>query len=187
MANTVTNVTAGKPKVGGAISVAPLGTTLPTDATTALASAFTSLGYCSEDGLTNENTRTSNDIKAWGGDIVLSIQDEKTDNFSFTLIESLNVDVLKQFYGENNVSGSLSAGITINVNSTELVEHAWVIEMVMRGNAVKRIVIPSGKITSTEEITYTDDEVSGLGVTITAYPDASGNTHYEYIKAAAST
>lgn len=187
MANTATNVTAGKPKVGGAISVAALGTTLPTDASTALAAGFTSLGYCSEDGLTNANTRSSTDIKAWGGDIVLSVQDEKTDTFSFTLIEALNVDVLKQFYGASNVSGSLAAGITVNVNSNELTEQSWVIEMVMRGNAVKRIVIPAGKITATEDINYTDNEVSGLGVTITAYPDSSGNTHYEYIKAAAST
>lgn len=183
---TATNVTAGKPKVGGAISVAPLGTTAPTDATSSL-TGFTNLGYCSDEGLTNANTRNSTDIKAWGGDIVLSIQDEKTDTFSMTLIEALNVDVLKAYFGSENVSGTLANGITVNVNGKELVEQVWVIDMVLRGNAVKRIVIPSGKITATEDISYTDSEVSGLGITITAYPDANGNTHYEYIKAASST
>ena len=36
------NVTAGKPAVGGAIKSAPIGTVLPTDATTALDEAFKS-------------------------------------------------------------------------------------------------------------------------------------------------
>ncbi len=182
---TVSEVTAGKPKIGGAISVAPVGTALPTDAVTALNEAFQNLGYCTEDGLTNANSRSSTDIKAWGGDIILSVQDEKTDTFSFSMAQSMNVNVLKQFYGADNVSGSLSAGIVVNANSKELPEQSWVIDMILRDGALKRIVIPSGKITATEDITYADTEVVGLGVTVTAYPDANGNTHYEYIKASA--
>ena len=47
MANA-SNVTTGKPKKGGAIFRAPAGTTLPTDATTALNEKFVCLGYCGE-------------------------------------------------------------------------------------------------------------------------------------------
>lgn len=182
MANTVSNVSAGKPAVGGAIYVAAKGTTLPTDATTALASTFKCLGYCSEDGLTNDNTPETDNIKAWGGDTVLTIQTSKEDTFGYTLLEVLNTDVLKFIYGDGNVTGDLTTGITITANSTEAAEHVIVIDMILREEAVKRIVIPDGKVSEVGTITYADDDAIGYETTVTCMPDASGNTHYEYIQ-----
>lgn len=181
-----TNVAAGKPKLAGAISFGATTLTLPTSASATLDAGFVSLGYCSEDGLTNAQDRSSTDIKAWGGDIVLSVQDEKTDTFSFTLIESLNTNAMKAYFGDDNVTGDLATGITIKANSKELPEKAWVVDMILRG-ALKRIVIPCGKVTTTESITYTDGEAVGLGITVAAYPDSAGNTHYEYVKTISST
>lgn len=184
MAQTVTNVTAGKPAVAGGLYKAPTGTTLPTDATTALAAAFKALGYSSEDGLTNGVTRETEDIKAWGGDIVLVPQTSYKETFKITLIEALNPDVLSVVHGSTNVSGTLATGITVSKNSKELDEAIYVVDMIMRNNALKRIVIPKGKVTEVAEVTYKDNEVVGYEVTIQAFPDASGNSSYEYIKAA---
>lgn len=178
------NVTAAKPKVGGAIYAAPVGTTLPTDATTALDAAFKELGYVSEDGVTNSNSPESDVVKAWGGDTVITLLTSKDDTFAFTLIEALNLDVLKLVYGETNVTGSLAAGITIVANSKDLEDHAIVIEMVLKGGVLKRVVIPQAKVSEIGDIVYSDSDAVGYETTLRCYNDAAGNTHYEYIKSA---
>lgn len=183
---TTGNVSAAKPATGGALSVGATSLTLPTATGTSLASGFTNLGYISEDGLSNETTHDTEEIKAWGGDTVLRPQTGFTDTFKVTLIETMNVDVLKEVFGSGNVSGTLSTGIAVSVDSSESVERAWVCDMIMRNNAAKRVVIPKGRITEVGEVSYKDSEAVGYEITITAFPDSSGKTHYEYIKAAAS-
>lgn len=181
MAQTVSNVSTGKPGVSGGVYVADSGTSLPASVNASL-SSFTALGYVSEDGLTNSNSPESDTGKAWGGDIVITYQTEKPDTFQFTLIESKNVDVLEVIYGEDNVSGTLSSGVAISANADEAVEHAWVFDMIMRNDTYKRICVPAGKIIELGDIVYKDDELVGYDVTIQAFPDSSGNTHYEYIQ-----
>ena len=180
------NVSAGKPKVTGAIFIAPVGTTLPTDSTTALATAFVELGYASDAGVVNSESRETETIKAWGGDTVLKPFTGKEDTFQFTLIEALNVNALKLVYGDSNVTGDLTNGITIKSAAEDLDYHSFVIEMVLNG-AIKRIVIPSAKVTEVGDITYADGETIGYDTTLSAVPDAAGGTHYEYIKAVSNS
>ncbi|EKF50908.1 hypothetical protein [Lactococcus garvieae] len=174
------NVTTAKPKIDGAIYSAPKGTTLPTDAKKILDPAFKPLGYVSEDGLTNSNSASSDSIKAWGGDTVATVQTGKEDTFSYTLIEALNINVLKEVYGDDNVSGTLETGITVKANSKELLEHPVVIDMILRDGIFKRIVIPLGKVSEVGDISYTDADAVGFELTLSALPDENGDTHIDY-------
>jgi len=161
------NVSTAKPKIEGAIYTAPLGTTLPTDAITKLAAEFKGLGYISEDGLVNTNTPDSDSIKAWGGDTVAVVQKGKEDTFQYTLIEAMNVDVLKEIYGTDNVTGNLETGISIESNSQEYEPHILIFDMILKGGVLKRIVIPNGTISEVGDITYGDEDAVGYETTLT--------------------
>ena len=75
------NVSASKPKTGGAIFRAPLGTALPKTYAEQLDTAFKNLGYVSEDGIVNGNSPSGDKVRAWGGSTVLNYMDDKPDTF----------------------------------------------------------------------------------------------------------
>lgn len=184
-----TKVTAGKPKVGGAIFRAPLGTDLPESATETLDTAFAELGYISDAGLRNNNSPESDTVKAWGGATVLNVQNGKDDTFGFVLIEATNMDALKTVYGDANVT-TIAVGtgtsdahneIKVTANAQEQEPCSFVIDMVLKGGAFKRIVIPNASVTAVGEIVYSDSDPVGYDTTISAVPDDDENTHYEYI------
>lgn len=178
----IANVSVGKPKIGGAVYRAPIGTKLPADAEGTLDAAFKGLGYISDAGMVNSNSPETESVKAWGGDQVLSYQTGKPDTFQFTLIEAMNLEVLKMVYGNDNVTGTLADGITVKANSQEQEECVYVVDMILKNNTLKRVVIPNGKVTAVGDITYADTAAIGYQTTITAAPDADENTHYEYMK-----
>lgn len=185
-ANSAEKVTAGKPRVGGAVYRAEKGTALPTDAVTALTAEYKCLGYCSEDGLSNANDNSSDKVSAWGGDVVLNMLTAGADTFSLTLIETLNEDVIKTVYGSDNVTKSESGDITIAVNGGSDEEAVYVFELILKNKALKRIVVPCAKVTNLSEIKYVDKDAVGYGITLTATNDDKGNSHYEYIHIASA-
>lgn len=181
MANNSSNVSFGKPKVTGGFYYAPAGTPVPTDATTALNNKFVSVGYISEDGLVNTVSTDKEEVKAWGGDVVATTQTSFSDTFAINLLET-DVNSLKLYFGDGNVTADAGGKLTIKMNSAELPEVVGVAEIAMTGGRIKRIVIPHAKISDRSgDITYTDGDAISYPVNITALPDASGNTHVEYI------
>lgn len=177
--NNPENVSVGKPMADGAVFAAPAGTALPTDCKTALASDFKCLGLISEDGVSNEIETDSEEIKAWGGDVVLNPQTSRVEKYTFTMIET-NEQSLKVVFGDTNVTKTAD-GFSVVHNGKEREERVYVIETIMSNGNIKRQVIPRGKVSEIGEIVYKDDEAIGYETTITALLDTAGNTAYEYI------
>lgn len=179
-------VTSAKPPVGGAISTAPLGSTLPTTADSTIDTAFKKLGYVSDAGIARAIELDTETVRAWGGDVVLVLHNGKVETFHFTALDAHSADVLKLAFNDENVAGTdLASGITVSSNNKEPVGHAFVVDMLEAGDTLHRIVIPNGVLTSLENITYVDTGAEGYGITITAIADSAGNTAYDYFKTAA--
>lgn len=178
--NDANNVSVGKPNVGGAIFVAPLGTAVPTDASTPLDPAFVNLGFASDAGVTKSNSVTNQSITAWGGTEVINSQTAYSETYAFTLIESQRIEALKLAYGDKNVVGTVASGITVKHNSQEKPKLCFAIEVLLSNGNIQRIVIPQGKVTQLGDVVYQDGAVIPYPITISALPDDAENSSYDY-------
>lgn len=154
--------------------------TIPTDATTAIDSNFVDGGYLSDSGITNTRDRDTTTVNAYGGDMVLNATKSVTETFQFGMLET-TVDTLKLIYGSDNVSGADDSSITVKHNAKDAPHYPMVFEVALTGGRIKRIVLPDGQVTDVDDVEYTDGDAIAYTPTITAYPDADGNTAYEYI------
>lgn len=186
-AGNKSNVTTGKRGVNGGIYWAPVGTTLPTDASTTLAAAFKNVGFVSEDGLTNSKSRETMEVKEWGGETVMSEVTSQSETYKWKSIEYLNTDLLKAIFGEANVATSQGA-ITIAVKSGTYGRGVWAIDTAIAGGRLQRIVIPNGVITEVGDIVYTGNEATGFDITLACdFDETTGCTSKIYISAPTST
>lgn len=185
--NDADNVSFGKPKATGAVYVAPAGTPLPTTAWSTLNAAFKGMGYVSEDGLVNSVESDTEEVNAWGGDLVLVGQTTFKEMFTVNLIET-NAEALKVYYGEDNVTVEGNGSITVRQTSEMLPNVVVVFELVLTGGRIKRIVVPNAQMADRSgEITYVDGEAITYPAVFVAYPDSNGQTHIEYIATALSS
>lgn len=178
------NVSVAKPKAGGAVFVAPAGTALPTDAKTALPDAFKCMGCISEDGVTQSQDMDSEDIQDWEGNVVESPKKSFAETYRMTFIEHMNADVLGFVYGEGNVvvPADGDAAIKVMHSGDDRDEVVMVVDTVLKGKKLDRLVIPRAKCGEIGDVPRKRDELIAYEATVKALSDDAGKTAYEYIE-----
>lgn len=181
MANTndSSKIFKGAPKAEGAIFRAPLGTTLPTDAATALDAAYKPMGYVTEDGMTESESRSYDSIKEWGLNVVDEGQTEYGLTYTFTLMET-NENALKARFGAENVTVT-GDSIHIKRNAKEMEYGIWVVDMAISADTVKRVVIEKARPQEFEDIEYKANQPIQYGMTLNTVQGADGEYVHEYI------
>jgi hypothetical protein len=166
----------------GALYIAPLGTTAPTGATPAWNVAFKELGFLSEDGITENPSLDSEEIKAWqSGTVIRKVITGSGLEFSFDVIET-NLTILELFY-----PGSVITAVTgppaetkVEVKLPVATFKAFGIDLV-DGTKLERIIVPRASISARGERNYTNPSARNFPLTLSASPDSAGVTAIRYL------
>lgn len=165
----------------GAILSAPVGTTLPTSAVDTLDQAFVGNEYVSEDGLTLAPSVSTQDIKDWSGTVVRKILESFDGTLSWTMI-STNENSLSVAFGSEHVTTTAASSAHGKQVKAELGAHLPAersfVFLMKDGDARIMIVVPRGQVTEVSEVTFASTAAVGWGVTLSCYPDASGESIY---------
>ena len=172
------NITIGLPKAGGAIYVAPIGSTLPSDATTSLSASYVNLGYVTEDGVTMTTSEESDTIKAWGPEIVMVNQTDFTETATYNLLETIRPAVLQYIRGNGNVDIAADGSIKSGTTGEQLPHCIVVVETIQNNGSVNpryhRIVYGDCQISDRSgDQSYNNSDPVTFPVTITAFKFAS--------------
>ncbi len=178
--NNNDNVYAAKPRVGGAVFAAPLGTPVPTDAVSELPEAFTCVGYISPDGFSTSNTRKSSTKQAWGGDTVGSSQSEYADTATLEMLETTAAN-LRLVYGDDNVIEDGAGGWRVRHNSKELESHVWVVEQLLGADKVMRTVIDKAQVSELDEVKRNNEDFMSYKATLAMFSNPDGDTYNDYV------
>lgn len=186
MALNAKNVLTGGPDQAlgtGAILSAPLGTTLPTTAVDTLDAAFADCGYISEDGLVLSPAYSTADIRDWSGSLVRRIKESFDGTLQWSHLET-NEKSLENVFGANAVTATAATAghgnqLAVAVNGDLPGAKSWVFK-IKDGDAKVLIVAPNAEVTGLEDVSLKNSEAIVWGVTLSCYPDSTGNSLYIY-------
>lgn len=169
-----------RPKTTGVFFAGATSATMPTDASTAIGSAFTEIGYVSNSGIVQTIDRSVVNLQDMGGDVVKILDESHSVQYRLTPLQ-FNQAVLTELFGSTNVTTDANGDVTaVAVNSTPLSDRSFIFDMLLSDQRMMRIVVPVGHLTATGDMTFRAGIVLNAEFTITAMPDSSGNKAYYY-------
>ena len=187
MANsTVAEISTAVAAITGLLRWSPsLATALPTNSTTALASAYVNLGYVGEDGVAPAREISLDPVRDSNGAKLLDIQTEFSKTYTATLLQVRNPDLNKAIFGASNVTttaADATFGNRLAVIDVGLLSTPGILVLDSRYGAGRhRRVMPYVQITSVEEAALVGRSVRSFAITFSLSPDpATGAYDFLY-------
>lgn len=158
----------------GHVYIAPIGSTAPTDLTTAWAAAWVDLGYLNDDGVEMEYSTDVEDIMAWQSlNPIRKVLTSVDMTLAFTAIE-LKARAITAYFPDSTIT-EVTAGTVWRLDIPSApgpAEYAFGFEW-HDGAVTNRVVIPRGEVTDRESVNFQRGEPVGLGMTVSAYASSA--------------
>lgn len=170
----------------GAVYQAAIGSTAPTDAKSALDSAFVASGYVGPDGLSMSISKSYTDILDWSQSQVRRALSSYTGRISLSIMQ-IDEQSAKLMFGADNVthtaatSGAGAHGdqVKISIGANMPPRMAFCFNM-KDGDARVRVYIPNGQVTEMGDISFVPNAAHMFPITIDSYDDGTGHSIYVF-------
>lgn len=164
-----TNLNCAEVRVGltGHLWTAPVGTLMPTDVTTPMATPWVDLGYTTEDGLSMSVDTNKEDMNVWQSlSPCRSVVTSQTYTTTFTLVQR-NAATLKVAFGGGTVTAlTPGPGVKYTPPPAGLAEAAFVYE-VIDGTITDRYLMYRGNPALTGDVSFTKSDMTGYQIEVT--------------------
>jgi hypothetical protein len=171
MANVSANVRAG---VSGKAYYSAVGTTAPTDATTAWGSGWIDLGWVMADkGISESYNDSTKQVRGFqSGATVRTIIQNSDAEFGFTLLESKG-STLTLFHKGSTITTS-GGNSTLPVVLPVPQRWAFGFDIIDDPTHILRIIVSQGEVMERKPISYMNADGIYYDIVVMGYPDASG-------------
>lgn len=175
--NQTGNVSVGKGAAGAYAWIAPYGTELPTDNTTALATGYKVLGFIDENGVTFSDATSPTDYNDMSGDSIATTPGAVTKTAAFVPVE-LKKTTLDLIYGAANVEDA-DGVIEYTDKGPDQTLWTMVFDFVLGGSRKWRVVVPQCRLKEMADLTINYQTLVGRQNTMAVLYDSGIGGYYK--------
>jgi hypothetical protein len=180
--NAVAGTSAGGVDGLGLVWMAQTGSTAPTDSTTALAAAWKNMGGIAESGVSIKQSVSTSKKKFYGSTATQRTLVTDQDTSIDVTFAEVNARVMEVYWKRalNSITPTVGTGAFQVVGGSYTRQlYALVIDMIDGSNRL-RFYCPQVEVTSNSDLTISNSEMVQWGVSLSCYPDTSGNYIYQF-------
>jgi hypothetical protein len=160
---------------GADVYIAPVGTAVPADVTTAWAAAWSAVGLLDgAEGFTENRDAESKEHYAWGGTLVKKTTSKHKRTIKFVALEDNDVVFALVNPGSTR---TVAGGVTTSKVKTPTAAEFAIAFETLDGTKKKRRIVKRATVESVGDVKQGEDDLTVYEVTVVIYPESDG-TYY---------